>query len=164
MAQDDEPVYSRDEVVQAVTSFYEFIVGLHVPESALKRPPPGGWPDIDDEDYEWLGKDDTVIDLMRHLPYIYKEDHFQGHQIYTLTAPVDYTGPHIRVCMQQGSKFNIDPPEENTIIPPHVLSLAAETSGGDGAFILLNTKRGTVTFYEPTVGPGRGKLGKGTVT
>ena len=163
MASTDEPVYSRDEVVSEVTAFYEFCIGLWIPESALKRPPPGGWPDIDNKRYAWLGKDDTVIDLMRHLPFIYKEDHSKGHEIYTLTAAVDYNGPYALECMELGDTFNIEPGEGLSPLPPYVLTLAAETSGGDGGWILVNTKRGTVTLYEPEIGPHKGFLGVGNM-
>ena len=150
-------------MVREVTSFYEFCVGLYIPESALKRPPPGGWPDIDNERYAWLEKDDTVIDLMRHLPFIYKEDQSIGHEIYTVTAPVDYNGPYVLECMERGSTHNIEPGEGLQDLPPHILTLAAETSGGDGCWILVNTKRGTVTLYEPEIGPHQGFLGVGNV-
>ena len=81
MAQDDEPVYARDEVVKEVTSPSELLTGLHIPKSALKLPLAGGWPDINSERYAWLKKDDTVLDLMRHLPYIYREGNSEGHEI-----------------------------------------------------------------------------------
>ncbi len=163
MAQEDEPVYSHDEVVREVSDLYDLLTGLHIPDSALYYPPIEGWEEIDSERYAWLNKDDTVIDLMRHLPYIYKDDHSEGHEIYTMTAAVDYIGPYVSSCMESGSTFNIEPPEEYTSIPPYVLTLAAETSGGDGSWILVNTRRGTVTLYEPTDGPDKSPLGKGTV-
>ena len=159
MAQNSEPVYSRDEIVKEVNSFYELLTGLHIPESALKRPPTGGWPDITRERYAWLKKDDTVIDLKRHLPFIYKEDHSEGHEIFTLTAAVDYNGPHVLDCMERGDTYNIEPEMELTTVPPYILTLATETSGADGCWIFVNTKRGTVTLY----GPDDGLFGKGTV-
>lgn len=123
-----------------MTSFYELLIGLHIPESALKRPPPGGWPDINRERYAWLKKDDTVIYMMRHLPFIYREDHTEGHEIYTLTTAVDYNGPHFLDCMEWEDMYNIEPEMELTKVPPYILTLATETSGGDGCWIFVNTK------------------------
>jgi len=161
MAQDDEPVYSRDEIVKEVTSFYEFLIGLHIPESALKRPPPGGWPDITPKRYAFLKKDDRVIDLIRHLPFIYKEDHSEGYQIYPMCAAVDFNGPFVTETLEKSPHdlFNIEPMEEATTAPAYVLSFAAETSGGDGFWRFINTKTGAITLYDSCVGPG----GKGTL-
>lgn len=157
--QNDEPVYDRDEVVREVTSFYEFLTNLHIPNSALKIPPPGGWPDITPERYAFLKKDDTVIDLIRHLPFIYKEEYSQGHEIYLLTAAVDYNGPYVQHVMNREpiNMFRIEPMDDFTTLPPYMLTLASETSGGDGSYIFVNTKRGTITLYDEE------SRGKGTI-
>lgn len=75
----------REELVSELTSFYEFLVGLHIPEDRLKRAPPGGWPSINQQKLAYLNKDDDVIDVLKHIPYIDQEDRDEGYQIYRLT-------------------------------------------------------------------------------
>ncbi|KAF2993230.1 hypothetical protein E8E13_001504 [Curvularia kusanoi] len=64
------PRVDRDEIVRIITNFYTFLTKLHIPESALKLPPPGGWPNITPESTRNFNKSPLVIDLIKHLPYI----------------------------------------------------------------------------------------------
>ena len=66
--------YDRDEIVRLVSDFYEFIIKRTAPPEALHFPPPEGWAEIDEENYAWLNKNEAVFDLMRHLPYLDRED------------------------------------------------------------------------------------------
>ena len=151
------PRYSRDQVIHEITSFYTFLTHLHIPPSELRFPPAGGWPSINAQSYSFLKKNDTVIDLLRHLPYFTREESACGPEIYYLTAVVDYEGEQIRSEIgfaeehRQGvSLFSIEPQasEGETTIPPYMLVLASETSGADGFWFLLDTDRGTMTLYE----------------
>jgi hypothetical protein len=82
--------YDRDEVVASVTDFYNFLVThLHFEPSDLKTPPPTGWPKITQARFDFLGKSDKAIDLLRHLPYLPPYGLFQK-EIYTHTVCVDY--------------------------------------------------------------------------
>jgi len=63
--------YDRDAAVAAVTSFYEFFATLPTSTpTEIIYPPPGGWPDITQENLAPLGKNADVIDLYKHLPYL----------------------------------------------------------------------------------------------
>ncbi|KAF2429099.1 hypothetical protein EJ08DRAFT_574866, partial [Tothia fuscella] len=62
------PGYSRDEVIAEITSFYEFLVKLFIPSKAIIYLPPGGWPEITSDYLACLGKTETSLDLIRHLP------------------------------------------------------------------------------------------------
>ena len=64
------PRVDRDEIVKTITNFYTFLTKLHIPESALKHPPPGGWPNITPETTKHFNKSPFVVDLIKHLPYI----------------------------------------------------------------------------------------------
>ena len=161
------PRYSRDEVVREVTSFYTFLTTLYIPSSALRFPPDGGWPNINAQSYSFLHKNDTVIDLLRCLPYITRADSSIAHEIYPLTAVVDYEGEQmqrsIRWARAYGKEkvdlFAIEPAtsEGQTSVPAHMLALASETNGANGFFFLLNTDRGTMTLYEGFVDGWRRK-------
>ncbi|KAG8626629.1 hypothetical protein KVT40_005574 [Elsinoe batatas] len=71
---------SREEIVETIRDFYEYLVRLYIPKSALKLPPPGGWPNITAASTIDSGKSEFVVDLIRHLPYIEAEDDRDGNR------------------------------------------------------------------------------------
>ncbi|KAH0420676.1 hypothetical protein CcaCcLH18_13887 [Colletotrichum camelliae] len=91
-----EPTYSRDEFVSELKSYYEFLTHLYLPPEVVRYPPPGGWEHItpDFVDSFFLGKNDTVADLMRHIPYVRrdKEDDWEPFNIYEKSSQVDFAG------------------------------------------------------------------------
>ena len=149
----NQPTYSRDEVVSALISFYEFLVGLHLPAPAIKYPPPGGWPDITPQYLAFLKKNDIVVDHIRHIPFVQRDNSFEPYQIYEKTSAVDYNG---RVS-RRGATFSdtdvADPQEEATVLPSHVVTLADTSGGRDGYFFLFDTERGTITICDFQDGP-----------
>lgn len=82
--------YSRERMVAAITSFYKFLRGMHSNSwgaCEFVYPPPTGWPDITSDLFP--GYDDTVLDLVRHLPYIEQEELLAVPD----TPIVPYAGP-----------------------------------------------------------------------
>ncbi|KAF4784144.1 hypothetical protein HER10_EVM0004723 [Colletotrichum scovillei] len=62
--------YSHEATVAAIASYYELLARVHPDSvSSLEYPPPEGWPQITPESFSILGRNDTVIELMRHIPY-----------------------------------------------------------------------------------------------
>lgn len=66
----DEVSYSRDETVAAIRDYYQFLVKMFLDEASVIEPPEGGWPEITADALRGMGKTDTVIELLRRLPYI----------------------------------------------------------------------------------------------
>lgn len=66
----ENPRLTRDELITIITDFYVFLTKLYIPASAIKYPPPGGWPNITPEATKDSGKSSIVIDLIKHLPSI----------------------------------------------------------------------------------------------
>jgi hypothetical protein len=62
------------EIVSIIDEFYTFLATFYIPASALKRPPPGGWPNITNKSTVGFGKSQCVIDLIKFLPYIDAKD------------------------------------------------------------------------------------------
>ncbi|KZL74805.1 hypothetical protein CT0861_02222 [Colletotrichum tofieldiae] len=91
-----EPTYSRAEFVSELKSYFEFLTHLYLPPEVVRYPPPGGWEHItpDFVDSFFLGKNDTVADLMRHIPYVRrdKKDDWEPFNIYEKSAQVDFAG------------------------------------------------------------------------
>lgn len=94
------PRLSREEIVRIITDFYTFLTKMYIPESALKFPPRGGWPNITLESTKNFGKEPIVIDVMKHLPYIDDKDardfvtniHYKCEVVdYSKLRPEDFT-------------------------------------------------------------------------
>lgn len=64
----------RDNMVAPFYEYYTFHGRLHIPESDIKHPPAGGWPNITLENCSGFGKSDFAVDVLRHLPYIVEDD------------------------------------------------------------------------------------------
>ncbi|KAL1599812.1 hypothetical protein SLS60_007617 [Paraconiothyrium brasiliense] len=134
------PGYDRDATIAAVTSYYEFLTRMYLPEDSIMYPPPEGW-SIPERQTFSPPKDDTVLDLVRHLPYLEPPEDWEEIFIYEKCIAVNYTylrgtGPH-----------NIDPTPEETLLPSHVVMLGF-TPGRNGHYIFIDTKRGTGTLCD----------------
>ncbi|KAI8263232.1 hypothetical protein K4K56_005652 [Colletotrichum sp. SAR 10_98] len=130
-----EPTYSRDEFVSELKSYYEFLTHLYLPPEVVRYPPPGGWEHItpDFVNSFFLGKNDTVADLMRHIPYV----DFAGEVV--LSLPNKYAHEEL---------FEIPEEAYPHELPSHVFVFAIVPEGRDGHFILVDTERGTIVLMD----------------
>lgn len=154
-----EPSYSRDELVSELKSYYEFLTQLYLPPEVVQYPPEGGWEHITPEFIKsfCLGKNDTVADLMKHIPYIRrtKEDDWDPWMVYEGATAVDFTGDVVLSLPTKYANEFLFEPQEGTIsdIPPHVFVYATIPGGRDGHFIFIDTERGTIVLADAQVGP-----------
>ncbi|KAK6069976.1 hypothetical protein SCUP234_10391 [Seiridium cupressi] len=124
-------MYSRDETVKAVLEFYQEIVRHpYLNDSALVVPPPKGWDGIN-----VAGKNETVLDLLRHLPYIRLEKSIEQPLIHWETIPICYSGGTNR--------------QEFYTIPPHCIYFAHSVDR-EGTSLILDTDKGTITEFSHT--------------
>nr|POE65289.1 hypothetical protein CFP56_34956 [Quercus suber] len=154
--------YSRDEIAAEIKSFYEFLVSNHLPSEALKLPPPEGWPGITAERLGFLEKSDTVIDLLKHIPYIRQDEHGTQYQIFESTACNDFSGTWFE-------KTGIDFHDENATEPmleckdedteemfePYMATLARAAQGDNGWHLFCDTRDGSLELADITVGTKR---------
>jgi len=84
------PAYNRDVVVRCLTRHYETLARMgYMEDSNIQHAPPVGWDDseIDAKFLRTMGRNATVIDLLRHLPYLK-----HGHEVLPETTPIKYLG------------------------------------------------------------------------
>ena len=63
--------YDLEETIETITNFYKFLTELpYIQPDEILFPPSGGWPNIAVERLSCLDKNEEVIDLLVHLPYI----------------------------------------------------------------------------------------------
>ena len=65
------PTYSHGKIVRAITSFYTFWTRMHplFDQQDFMLLPLGGWPHITSGSLAPLNKNETVIKLLKHIPY-----------------------------------------------------------------------------------------------
>ncbi|KAG9571222.1 hypothetical protein KCU71_g505, partial [Aureobasidium melanogenum] len=126
-------MYSREGTVNAILAFYQQLIKHpYLYETALKVPPASGWDTIDEEALRAIGKTDTVVDLLRHLPYL--DGRGDGYLIAYETIPVNFTIDSTAMT------------EEVYSIPGHCVYLTGGL-GREGYRLILDTERGTTTAY-----------------
>ncbi|KAI0798291.1 hypothetical protein GGR55DRAFT_684788 [Xylaria sp. FL0064] len=125
-------MYSRAEICSEILEFYSHIIRHpYLDDDALIIPPAEGWSTI----YNTAGKDATVVDLLRHLPYLHRSSPSTGQLlIYPGTIPIchrDSEAPY---------------QEQMYPLPAHCVYLArrADYLGRD---LILDTSNGTVTEF-----------------
>lgn len=123
---------------------------MYIPVADVAHPPPGGWPHITKDNFAFLGKTDRAIDLIRHIPYIRKRGRSGVHLISDLCYIIDYSGDRAKAEMGKfRSISSFDPIEEQTTLPPHVITLANQWNGREGTYLLLDTERATIVHFSP---------------
>lgn len=136
------PAYDRQEIITGLTDFYHFLSTLpYIEPAAVLTPPSTGWPNITRENFSELGKNDKVISLLKHLPYI----DLSGHQyvIAPNTQSTDYRG---EVFQHDVTKESIGKctPLGDVEFPEWVINL---THGNrDGTYVILDTTDGRCQF------------------
>ncbi|KZV81332.1 hypothetical protein EXIGLDRAFT_613040 [Exidia glandulosa HHB12029] len=124
-------LYSRDDTVNAVLQFYEQIIRHpHLDDSALVLPPPTGWDSITNVD----GKNETVLDLLRHLPYLRPQGPYERLLVNYETIPVLHTDSHDRLG------------EDVYPLPAHCVYLTHSVDHL-GTSLILDTNEGTITEF-----------------
>ncbi|KAK1730143.1 uncharacterized protein BDZ83DRAFT_783873 [Colletotrichum acutatum] len=122
-----KPSYSRKELVSELTPYYEFLTQLFLPPEVVQQPPEGGWEHITPGFVKsfCLGKNDTVADLMKHIPYVSrtKEDHWEPWMVYEGATAVDFTGDVVLSLPTKYADEWLFEPDEGNIstapLPPH---------------------------------------------
>lgn len=125
-------MYSRDEICDAVSKFYhQILCHPYLDDNALIIPPPQGWSSINNA----AGKDETVIDLLRHLPYLSRNSSSSGQLLI-------YPGV-ISICYQGREQQHREPEYP---LPAHCIYLARREDylGRD---LILDTRNGAVTEF-----------------
>ncbi|ORY11049.1 hypothetical protein BCR34DRAFT_565883 [Clohesyomyces aquaticus] len=144
-AEVDNPLtYNRDEIITSLTEFYEFLSTLpYVEPAAVLTPPSAGWPNITPENFAGLHKNDEVINLLKHLPYIDLSHH--EYIIAPETYPVDYRGELFQRDVTVESVGRSLPLGDDVAFPEWVINLTYGSR--DGTYVMLDTSDGTVTEY-----------------
>ncbi|GJC83583.1 hypothetical protein ColLi_06421 [Colletotrichum liriopes] len=143
--------YDRDEFVRLLTDYYNFCNRVFW-NGTVVQAPSGGWPLINQETLAPLKRNDTVIDLLRHIPYVnYTEDNLSQAPFVMESTPVtDYRCKDLQKKIREGYVeglvapiTGLDPP-----IPPSCAGIAICISR-NGYQVILDTDDGYVYWGDP---------------
>lgn len=136
------PEYNRDVVVRCVTRLYETLVKMgYMEDLNILRAPFGGWDDtqIDAKSLRIMDRTETVIDLLRHLPYLEKV-----YEIMPDTKPIKYLGRRwddtlAETFAQHNSLVMLLSMPFESLPEPGMICL---TDGSDSEALLIDTQTG----------------------
>jgi len=129
-------MYSRDATVTAVLRFYRSIIRHpYLNANNLILPPPDGWPSI-----ALVHKNTTVLDLLRHLPYLRPEKQYEELTIQWECIPICY--PDLLDYKREDFEKSYGLP----LLPSHCVYLARAGSYLNTSLI-LDTDTGNVIEY-----------------
>jgi hypothetical protein len=143
----EDIAYSRDECINAVRDYYEFLTKMYLPESSIVEPPDGGWPEITKQSMKGLGK---TVALLRHLPYMRHLEDGNPAQ-----GAAWCTFANWQSCVKdvnegsdtmKGMRICSEGTEDLENINAHVVGL---TNGGrDNPVFLLDTEHGIILWLD----------------
>lgn len=141
--------YDRDEFVRFLTDYYNFCNRVFWFLTVVEAPS-GGWPEINKETLAALNKNDTVIDLLRHLPYVNQEGKHQDPFILDDTPLVNYRMEELRKAIREGEFTDIAMPREpvDPPLPPSCAAIAI-ASNRRGYEVILDTEDGYIYWGDP---------------
>jgi hypothetical protein len=62
--------YSESSSVATIRDFFKFLTKMYLDEMSVEWPPEEGWPTIKEGAFGSLGKSETVLALLRQIPYL----------------------------------------------------------------------------------------------
>jgi hypothetical protein len=147
--EEPQPTYNGEEVLTSVTSFYQLLQRMYLPNDSIKYPPAAGWIWPTSTTFS-PPKSTNVINIMKHMPYLKRQYGQESLHIYEKTEAVDYSSPE--ELEKEGNAYKLDPEPRVTTLPAHVLMMGF-ARGRDGHYVFLDTERGTWTLCDFQVGP-----------
>lgn len=153
--------FSREKFVAALTDYYDFLRRAYIPDHLFKYPPENGWPELVNADLSFMGKDEVVLDTIRHMPYIEKT--LANYDICYGCEALDYTSDEFQTyCIDRAARgekddqdlWNNIPGQEDTCrFPSDVFWIARTSRGAGGYLVAVDTTRDTVTLMGEQEGP-----------
>lgn len=135
--------YNPGDVIRGLAEYYQLLSqAAYFPPSTIDVPPPEGWSDaqLDIDLLRTFGRSDTIVDLLRHLPYVQGNPNGEW-QIAPETFAVRYLrGPHSVSWADDYQRARWAPVMPMEDLPSHMVAL---TTGHHGSTAwLLDTSEG----------------------
>ncbi|WYZ40810.1 hypothetical protein EsH8_IV_001151 [Colletotrichum jinshuiense] len=145
--------YNRDVVVNCLTRHYELLVRMgYMDASAVEVPPAAGWSDAElrVDALRAMGRSETVIDLLRHIPYVHENETADPVEIFTETFPLRYLRNGRWFGGGSGGDFASTPLLDLGFAPfdgPVPADMVSLTHADEGTWWLIDTREGCIYPY-----------------
>lgn len=141
--------YDRDEFIRLLTDYYNFCNRVFW-DATVVQAPAGGWPSVNQETLANLKRSDTVIDLLRNIPYIDHPKNEQAPLIMNNTPTVDYRHEDTQKKIREGFIEGVAGPYtgQDPTIPPSCAAIAI-CSSRNGYQVILDTNDGYIYWGDP---------------
>lgn len=157
MSQLSSHTYSDAATIAAIRSYYQFLTKLYLPAAAIKEATSRtGWPEITPEAFAPLNKNDTVVSLLAHLPYLSKDNcsYQDMDEIEVAAGRCQFADWRFQVPSNDDRNAEEIRREVGLVteghvwerVPSHVFGLT--TGGRDKSIMLLDTRRGVVYWLD----------------
>ena len=131
-------------MITRLRDFYTFLSKLPwiEPQDVLDAPEPGGWPNISKDNFAYLGKNDEVVALLQHLPYVRMDGKNGEYALAYSTFPCDYRRDYFQnLAGLAAAPWEIPETEGRGFkFPPWVVPLTDGKNHGD--YLMLDTTDG----------------------
>ncbi|OHE91959.1 hypothetical protein CORC01_12747 [Colletotrichum orchidophilum] len=152
--------YDRNVVVNCLKRHYELLVRMgYMDASAVELPPAAGWSDAElrVDALRAMGRSETVIDLLRHIPYVHENEEADPVEVYTETFPLRYLrngrwfgGGNGSGSGDSGEEFANTPLLDLGFAPfdgPVPADMVSLTHADEGTWWLIDTSQGCIYPY-----------------
>ncbi|TEA19039.1 hypothetical protein C8034_v009466 [Colletotrichum sidae] len=154
--------YSRDTVVNCLNRHYDLLVRMgYMDEAVIQRPPAAGWSDAElrVDALRAMGRSETVVDLLRHVPYLRENETADPVEVFTETFPLRYLRDGRWFGDASVEDFGSTPlldlgfaPFDGEV-PPDMVSL---THADEGVWWVVDTSEGCIYPYGSDVDHAHG--------
>ncbi|KAL3300137.1 hypothetical protein RB213_008772 [Colletotrichum asianum] len=146
--------YDRDEFVRLLTDYYNFCNRVFW-NATVSQAPSGGWTSINQETLAPLKRSDTVLDLLRCIPYIDSPSNSLALAPFLMkdTPVTDYRSEDLQKKIREDCIEGLVTPitGQDPPLPPSC-AVVAICRGRNGYEVILDTADSYVYWGEPTGG------------
>ena len=142
-------VYDPEAIKTALSTYYHALSRLpYIEASDVVSPSAAGWPNITATNFAPLGKNDTVIALLKHLPYLRNPGLPKGYAIAFETFAIDYSAAPFTEPLDGHAAERLSPDQyedEREKIKSWVVPLTMSQDQYSGSWWLLDTTDGDLS-------------------
>jgi hypothetical protein len=138
--------YDAEAIKTALSTYFYALSKLpYIEASDIVYPPATGWPNITTTNFAPLGKNETVIALLKHLPYLRNPGLPKGYAIAFETFAIDYSAAPFTEPLDGDAAEGWSPDQyedDEGKIKSWVVPLTISQDQGSGCWWLLDTTDG----------------------
>jgi hypothetical protein len=146
--------FDQVEFIALLTDYYEFCNRVFWDDSVVAEAPSNGWPSITPTTMGNLHKTDTVIDLLRHMPFadfVEPDKAYGKHVIMVNTRIQDYRSDEMQKRIRDGDlAYHVTPLCDP--LPPSCICFG-NSNGRNGYFLVVDTADDGYIYWGDPCGP-----------